>query len=623
MYKIIAYDSPTDRVGRVIFDLTTNKHISSGKLTLKENDIDDFTLSLAPSSPLFGGIRPFKTHVDIFQDDVLIFRGRALKPTRSMSQDGLFNQTFSFESISAYLLDSTQRFLEINNTTPTDFFKKLIDVHNSQVEDYQKFTIGNVDVTNSTDNVYRYVDYSNSYQTIIDKLVSRLGGYLRVRFENGTNYIDYLKDPGKIHDNDTPIKIGKNLKSSTVEIDPSLVITRLVPLGATVEREGEHVSNPRLTISSVNGGKDYIDIPDLQNEFGIINGTNVWEDVKEAKNLKTKAEQWVKDQKTSSEHWSISALEIGANFESFKVSDSYMFINPNVSETQALRITQKEIDFLNPNISTLTFGDKKKSLSQYQNEYKKYKDSVDSLKNIVQGQNKSIDGLSNREKAQDDEIQKLKDELDKLNNGNSNGAILDVSEFQGNISFKTLKDMGVQLVIIRVQYGQSREDLTFKENLRKAKESGINYAVYAYGLYSTITEAQQEASAFFNRVKAENANPKFYMIDIEEQTATDMRGTTEAWNAEMVKLGVPADKQVAYIANHLYDSFNINVSKFGSIILPSYGANDGTIENSTRPTHPYDLWQYTSTGRISGIVGNVDMNTEPSSRFKENYLRKE
>ncbi|RGM21051.1 holin, partial [Ligilactobacillus salivarius] len=55
----------------------------------------------------------------------------------------------------------------------------------------------------------------------------------------------------------------------------------------------------------------------------------------------------------------------------------------------------------------------------------------------------------------------------------------------------------------------------------------------------------------------------------------------------------------------------------GAIWIPSYGQNDGTLANSLKPTHPYDLHQYTSKGSVNGITGNVDMSAEPSERFKE------
>jgi Lyzozyme M1 (1,4-beta-N-acetylmuramidase) len=115
------------------------------------------------------------------------------------------------------------------------------------------------------------------------------------------------------------------------------------------------------------------------------------------------------------------------------------------------------------------------------------------------------------------------------------------------------------------------------------------------------------------------------MIDVETLEMSNnygaMRGGVEAYMNQLNMLGVPDNKIVLYIANNLYNNLNLNVGRAGSIWLPSYGINDGTVANSRKPTHPYDLWQYTSVGRVNGITGNVDMSTDPSERFKNQYLK--
>lgn len=477
MYTIIAYDSPTDLIGKAIFNVATNKMVSAGKLTLKESDIDDFQLSVNQNNPLFGRVKPLQTHIVVKQDNTILFKGRALKPKREMTSSGQFVQSFSFESVLAYLLDSTQRFKEVHNTSPADFFKLLISVHNSQVPAYKQFKVGNVDVTNSTDNVYRFIDYANTYDTIKDKLISRLGGFLRVRIEPDGNYIDYLKDPGKEHSTDNPIKVGHNLKSASVEIDPTSVITRFIPLGATIESNnanGEtNVANPRITIASVNGGKDYIDIPELQAVFGVINGTNVWDDVHTPETLKPKADQWVRDQTAAEEHWTIGAVEIGLDrFKTFNVSDSYQFINPAVAEPQLLRITQKEIDVLNPHSSSLTIGDKKKTLTQYQSDALNAAKQVYVLKSRVAAQAAKIVTISDEMKTTNaalssaqQELTSLKDEYDKL--------IANIGDADFKAIMVKLNELENQTTTIINNLGDIGQSVLDLESFKAAQE-GIN-----------------------------------------------------------------------------------------------------------------------------------------------------
>lgn len=374
MYRIIAYDSPTDKTGHVVFDPRINRYISDGKLNLKESEIDDLSLTVSQANYLFSNVQSMQTHIEVYQDNSLLFRGRAINVTRQMKDNGQFIQSFQIAHIQSYLQDTSQRWAKVQNTTPKQFFQRLIDTHNSQVPDYKRFTVRTVDVTNSTDNVYRYIeDGATTWDTIKDKLVSRLGGFIRVEYVNGINYIDYLQNPGKEHPNDTPIQIAKNLQSASVQIDPTEVITQLVPLGATIENNSTttdtEVSQPRIDIKSVNDSKDYLDIPDLQQEFGIIRKSVQWDDVHKPDILLTKANQWIAQQTAAKESWTVNALEL-PDLERFKVSDRYLFNNQAVASPQMLRVTGKTIDLLHWQKSTLTIGDKRPSLSNYQLENK-------------------------------------------------------------------------------------------------------------------------------------------------------------------------------------------------------------------------------------------------------------
>ncbi len=636
MYRIIAYNEPTDKVGYIIHDPRIDRRVSAGKLTLKEGEIDDLTLKVNQKSNLFNNVRPMHTHVEVYDGNELIFRGRALKPTRTMESSGQFMQEYVFESIEAYLLDSVQRFAEVHNTTPADFFRMLIQVHNNSVPDWKKFEVRKVNVTNSTDNVYRFVDYTKTRDTIKEKLLTRLGGFLRVEYHDGKNYVDYVIDPGRDHQADTPIKLGRNLKSASMTIDPTKVITRLIPLGAQIEppqNETGNVANgtrPRITIADLNGGKDYLDIPDLQQEFGIINGTQTWDDVHESQNLLRKAKEWIASQSATNTQWTISALEL-PEYASFRVSDRYMFINPSLIEPQLLRVTQKQIDLAKPHESNLTIAEKPFSLTSYQAQIQKSLRSVTDLKKFIVSQEEILNDWNSKYNSSQQKIKDLQEALKELENKFNGqtpqpahiGKIIDVSEWQGVIDWNSVVRDDVTLSIIRIQDGSSHQDLKYMENLQKCINAGGKYAVYAYFRGTSTADAQQEARDFYQRVQRVVANkqqPVFYAIDVESVemggNVSQMRAGVEAFMSQLNTLGVPDHKIVLYIANHLYSSFNLNTARAGAIWIPSYGQNDGSIVNSTKPTHHYDLWQYTSKGRVSGIIGNVDMNTEPSDKFK-------
>lgn len=402
-YKIVAYDSPTSTIGHVVFDPQVNRYIIEGKLTLVENAVDNMTLTVNPNNWLYGNAKPFVTHIEVYQDGDVenrIFRGRCIQVTRQMKDNGEFLQTFVFEDILNYLKDSIQRHLKVQNMTIRQFLKKLVDVHNSQVPEYKQFTLRSVNVTNSTDNVYYYVDYVNTWETIKDKLLNRLGGVIRTDYVDGKNYIDYMTyDQGSLHQNDMQIQIGKNMQSLSVQEDPSEIVTRLVPLGATIENTDDQntdASQPRIDITSVNNGQDYIDIPELQAEYGIINGENTWDDVHEPGILLTKAKQWIKAQAASKEAYTITALEL-PQYDHYVISDRYQVVNPNVVTPVYLRVIQKDIDFLDWYKSTLTIGDRTSTLSEYQRENINAKKKADELRSQTQNAvNKANKAYSSR-----------------------------------------------------------------------------------------------------------------------------------------------------------------------------------------------------------------------------------
>ncbi|MFJ6992492.1 MAG: phage tail protein, partial [Limosilactobacillus mucosae] len=144
-----------------------------------------------------------------------------------------------------------------------------------------------------------------------------------------------------------------------------------------------NAARPKLTITSVNQGRDYIDIPDLQKEFGIINGTIEFNEVTDANDLMNQAKAWIDAQRVP-ESWEVSAVELHLpNFDHFKVADRYMFINPYVAQSQLLRVVQKEVDLLQPHKSTLTIGDKSLGLTDYQLETSRQAQDFERVKVIV------------------------------------------------------------------------------------------------------------------------------------------------------------------------------------------------------------------------------------------------
>lgn len=234
-YRIIAYDKPTDKNGFIVYDQNlATRNLVSGSLNLKLTDIDDLDITVNQLNPLYDRVEPLITHIEVYEDDRLIFRGRAIKPIKEMASNGGFTREYVFEAIDAYLLDSIQRFDNDSGASAKQYLQKLIKVHNDQLDDkYKHFQLGNCNYSDKDGIIQRQIDYPTTKEAITAQLINKTGGYIRVRYDHDkqTNYIDYTKTIGVSHKADTPIAVGKNMLSAKQTIDPTGIITRLIPLG--------------------------------------------------------------------------------------------------------------------------------------------------------------------------------------------------------------------------------------------------------------------------------------------------------------------------------------------------------------------------------------------------------
>lgn len=204
------------------------------------------------------------------------------------------------------------------------------------------------------------------------------------------------------------------------------------------------------------------------------------------------------------------------------------------------------------------------------------------------------------------------------NNDTENGAtgekIIDISKWQGDIDFDALKN-DVALVILRASCG-SDKDVKFDEYVTALKARRIPFGVYCYSYAGTVQKAEDEAIKLVSYAK--NYSPLFYVMDAEENKITT--AAIETFAKTLKDLGV--ERIGCYVAHNRYKAYNYDSVgfRFDFTWIPRYGKNDGTVEGATKPDYPCDLWQFTSTGKVDGISGNVDMNIITGSGKKLSWF---
>lgn len=336
--------------------------ISGGKIVKAVNAVDSFTFTIYPDNAGYDKLKPLTTSVTVTDDSTGkdVFIGRVLKCPDSMDEQGLICKSVTCEGRLGWLYDSVQPYVEYKMVGIRTVLASFISKHNTQVGDDKHISVGQVTVTGENNYTYS-VNWVSTMDAISEQLVGKFGGEIQLRDQDGKVYIDYLEHIG--HGTDTKIELAVNLKTISREIDETSVITRLYPLGAK-----QTDSEKRLTIGSVNGGKDYIEDSALVAKYGVISGTQTWDDVTQASILKTKATAFLKSANKTKKQYKITAVDLSTidmNFEQFELGCWYRVVNLLMGIDEDLRIIGITINLDSPEQSELTFGDKFETMTGF------------------------------------------------------------------------------------------------------------------------------------------------------------------------------------------------------------------------------------------------------------------
>ena len=198
----------------------------------------------------------------------------------------------------------------------------------------------------------------------------------------------------------------------------------------------------------------------------------------------------------------------------------------------------------------------------------------------------------------------------KLSTGSGTMGI-DVSKHNGNIDWNAVKNSGVSFVIIRCGYRGSAtgvlvEDEKFRSNIKGAKAAGLKVGVYFFCQAVNEVEAVEEASMAISLVSGYGLDMPIF-LDVESAGGRAdgiSRDTRTAVCRAFCQTVQNSGYSASIYANKTWFNEKINTSSLTSykIWLAQYAS--APTYTATR----YDMWQYSSKGRISGISGDVDLD---------------
>ena len=189
---------------------------------------------------------------------------------------------------------------------------------------------------------------------------------------------------------------------------------------------------------------------------------------------------------------------------------------------------------------------------------------------------------------------------------------VDVSEFQGDIDWDQVRQAGIDFAFIRIGYrtygdGIITYDSAFQRNIEGAQAAGIKVGAYFYSQATNAGEAVEEADAVIDALAP---------YDITYPVVYDWEIVHDSARTDSVSVEALADCCVAF-CERVKDSgytpmiYQNKATSMHKLDLPRIKDYDFWLaEYDDKPSYYYDfrIWQYSNTGRIPGIEGEVDLN---------------
>lgn len=361
------------------------------KCNLEVNKVGEASFIIDASHPYYDKLRKKRSIFEIRQDNDPIFRGRMTEDTKDFNNTKMvdlegvlsfFNDSivrpFSFPED---FLDDADYVTAAESGNVFEFFLKwLIDRHNEQVQEFQRFKLGIVTVADPNNYLSRSSkDYLKTWEILKTRLFeSEVGGYLCIRHEEDGNFIDYLEDFELT--NAQPIKYGENLLDLSSNSDSSETYSAVLPLGKRKnEIDTESEDDSRLTIEGLPDGNitddivksgDTIFSRSAVEEYGWAYAPTTettWEDVGEAENLQTRGVDFlINTGMKLANTITINAVDLHFSddeIESFRIYRNVQFVSQPHNQEDLYRLTRLELDIHNPQNTVISIGDTRLSLT--------------------------------------------------------------------------------------------------------------------------------------------------------------------------------------------------------------------------------------------------------------------
>lgn len=193
---------------------------------------------------------------------------------------------------------------------------------------------------------------------------------------------------------------------------------------------------------------------------------------------------------------------------------------------------------------------------------------------------------------------------------------IDISKFQAGLNLSQAKNGGVGFAILRAGYtgygdGISKaKDPNFESFYSTAKSIGLPVGCYYFTIATSYQKGVDEANWLYNNcLKGKQFEYPIY-IDVEDDTGGKryLRNAGKDATTQGIKGFCETLEKLGYYVgiygsdiSTFQDMVNLNQLTMYDKWVARYGSNPSYVKS-------YGMWQYSSSGRVNGYNGNVDVN---------------
>lgn len=317
------------------------------KATVSTEKAGTAEIKMPPGHPAYDAFVSHKTVVEIYRFDELVFRGRAL----GLPKDDFYGRrTVTCEGERCFLCDGVMPEYSYKDTAAADIFIAAINAYNTHASPEKRFRVGEITVYTLTtlEN-----EKAEQVSETIDKLVDTCGGFITFSTaSDGARLINWVAELNGY--SSQAIEFGENLLDFSRSGENTELATAIFPYGAKVKKTGKY-----LTVSSVNGGQDYIQDDEAVALRGFIAKPVYWDDVTDAAVLMTKATQYLAASKLLVSSLELSAVDLSAldrSIDTFRIGAWVAVRSAPHGVNDAFLLYERSYDFLNPDKDKVVFG---------------------------------------------------------------------------------------------------------------------------------------------------------------------------------------------------------------------------------------------------------------------------